>query len=87
MDIEAIAAQINTRATGRPIGDLQALQDKLKSHKRRSPPQIFSKRITIEGFAFHSGGRSELQFNLGLDQVEGDSVVRYGVAFSFQQTL
>jgi hypothetical protein len=35
----------------------------------------------FSGYAFHKGGRRELQFNLGL---EGDGYFRYGVAFSLE---
>jgi hypothetical protein len=51
---------------------------------------IFSARSTQDEWAFHSGGRDELQFNVGLDEFpDGSPALRAGVAFSLarSQTL
>lgn len=40
-----------------------------------------------EGYAFHSGGRNEFQFNLGKDQINGKDVFRYGLAFSLEPNI
>jgi len=38
----------------------------------------------MDDYAFHHGGRSELQFNIGFEDVSGIREFRHGVAFSFQ---
>jgi hypothetical protein len=35
-------------------------------------------------YAFHDGGRTELQFNIGVEQWEGSRYYQHGVAFSFE---
>jgi hypothetical protein len=82
-DIHAIAAELNARSVSHPIGDLQELRKTLKSLSRRSGKSIFSKQTTQDDWAFHHGGRSELQFNIGKDG-SGGAMLRHGVAFSFE---
>lgn len=43
---------------------------------------IGDSRTTFDSYAFHVGGRTELQFNIGLES--GDEDLRYGVAFSLE---
>lgn len=74
---------MNLRAREHPIGALQEIRTKLKRLSRRPQKDIFSPQTTFDNWAFHHGGRSELQFNIGL---EDDSNFRHGVAFSFQRT-
>src|SRR5687768_12680136 len=71
----------------RPNYDIGGLQQwRADAHgKRRATTSIFSDRSTHEGFAFHSGGRTELQFNVGPDLRNGDTHWRHGVAFSFKR--
>lgn len=45
-----------------------------------APGPIFSSKSVQGHFAFHSGGRDELQFNIGTD----DGGMRHGVAFSLE---
>lgn len=84
MDVRTLAAQINDEAAGYSIGDLQQLRAQLKRLKRAPGSAIFSERTTFDDWAFHNGGRSELQFNIGSEQVSGSEIMRYGVAFSFE---
>lgn len=84
MDIAAIAAEINLRAPSRPIGALHTLRAQLKHHKKQLPARLFNDQTIHADYAFHVGGRSELQFNFGSDAVEGLPVLRHGVAFSFE---
>jgi hypothetical protein len=88
-DITPIARELNTRAQGHPIGQLQSLRTELKGLSRRPGTEIFSGQTIHPHWAFHHGGRSELQFNIGLENVRGRDELRHGVAFSFQlsQTL
>jgi len=90
LDIDAIAQQLNEAAQGRRFGELQALRTKLKGFSRKPGTKIFSSQTIHDGWAFHHGGRSELQFNIGTEDSFGAGTeLRYGVAFSFElsQTL
>lgn len=84
MDIKALALAVNSEASSYSIGALQKLRAALKGLKRVPGSAIFSSQTTFDHWAFHHGGRSELQFNIGSEQVGGVAVTRYGVAFSFE---
>ncbi len=88
INIPNIANELNKLASAHPIGKLQEIRKKLKGLKRRPGNKIFSVQTTNKAWAFHHGGRKELQFNIGEDGENGD-VLRHGVAFSFElsQTL
>lgn len=47
---------------------------------RRAGNTIFTEQTVCEWYAFHYGGRSEIQFNIGLEEVG----LRYGIAFSLE---
>lgn len=86
-DLPAIAAELNAKADGHLIGELQEIRKNLKGLKRRPGSDIFriegqSKTVFPE-WAFHFGGRAELQYNIGKDQ-SGGSMLRHGVGFSFK---
>lgn len=38
-----------------------------------------------DNYAFHAGGRKELQFNIGQDWINDETIFRYGVAFSLNE--
>jgi hypothetical protein len=80
--IAEVAAELNERARGRAIGDLQELRRELKGHSRLPTRKLFDSRAILDGYAFHVSGRTELQFNIGLES--GDQDLRYGVAFSLE---
>jgi hypothetical protein len=84
-----IVKEINIRARRHRIGSLQDIRKELKQLAHRPGQDLFSRRTTFEDYAFHHGGRTELQFNLGLEVLEGSRHLRHGVAFSFElsQTL
>lgn len=75
--IHAIAEELNERARTHPIGTLQEFR------KHRLETELFrvNTQTTQEYWACHWGGRTELQFNIGL---EGSSKLRHGVAFDFE---
>lgn len=52
----------------------------------RLPDFIFQSKSIFEsdGYAYHFGGRGELQFNIGVDYLNNKEVVRYGLAFSLE---
>jgi hypothetical protein len=87
IDAHTIAAELNSRARTHAIGSLQELRVGLRGLSRRAGHDLFSPQTTKDNYAFHRGGRSELQFNIGdLSDPRG---FRFGVAFSFEkgQTL
>lgn len=61
----------------------------LKKLSHRPGDKIFSVQTTFENWAFHHGGRKELQFNIGYADRDINDDLRHGVAFSFElsQTL
>lgn len=87
-DIRTIADELNANADRYQIGGLQELRKELKGFSRRPGSALFSDQTIFETFAFHHGGRSEIQFNIGFDGSEGKAL-RHGIAFSFEtsQTL
>jgi hypothetical protein len=87
MQLAPVIERIEELATARLFGQLPQLRRKLKSlaqvHRRifyfvRSPNTPRAEW----SYAFHRGGRHELQFNVGLE--DSGETLRYGVAFSFQ---
>jgi hypothetical protein len=89
LDIPAIAAKLNKSASPHQIGKLQDIRKQLKHLSRRPGDKIFSVQTTSEEWAFHHGGRTELQFNIGREDGDNQDDLRHGVAFSFEpsQTL
>ena len=87
-EISAIAKELNSRANAHSIGELQTIRKELKGLSRRAGLDIFSRQTVDPRWAFHHGGRKELQFNIGTEDVSGWEL-RHGVAFSFEtsQTL
>jgi len=85
MTIEQICTVINIRATKYRIGHLQETRKRLKGLSRIPTSDIFNSSTIKDDWAFHVGGRTELQFNIGNER-EG---LRYGFAFSLDpsQTL
>jgi hypothetical protein len=83
--IAKIAESLEQGSKNRPIGGLQALRKRLKNLKRQAGTAIFHPDTISHEYAFHYGGRSELQFNIGFE----DGWFRFGVAFSLEpsQTL
>ena len=62
--------------------------DIAKLHKFRGAnwKTIFDKRTCSKEWAFHYGGRTELQFNIGVETLQnGTKIFRYGIAFSLQK--
>ena len=82
--IEQLAFEISGRATGRPIGELQKLRARRKGLTQ--PPGLFDGRTIWDEWAYHVGGRQELQFNIGYESIDGEheDVFRHGLAFSLQ---
>jgi hypothetical protein len=89
LSIATIAQRINEESKNTPIGDLQSIRKKIKKFKRMPGENIFSPQTIHEDWAFHHGGRRELQFNIGYEKLTGTNEFRFGVAFSLEtsQTL
>jgi len=88
-EMEKIAEKLNRLSEGHLIGTLQKVRQELKHLKRRASRRIFTAQSIQEGYAFHLGGRTELQFNIGWETVDDVQRFRHGVAFSLEpsQTL
>ena len=82
-DLPALAKALNSKAHSYRIGELQQLRSDLHGLKRRPGRNIFRSKTTTDEWAFHYGGRSELQYNIGVDG-SNSTMLRYGVAFSFE---
>src|ERR1700678_1419622 len=86
--IPNLARLLNARCSTHDIGRLQSARQRLKGLKRVRPDIIFCLDNANENWAFHFGGRDELQFNVAkYDRMDPDcDLVRWGVGFSFQKS-
>lgn len=83
-DVGPIARNLNTRAAPYAIGRLQDIRMRLREFSKRPSSDIFTSHTIHPHWAFHYGGRTELQFNIGLERVSDVDELRHGVAFSFE---
>jgi hypothetical protein len=88
-DLHQIVEHLNGEAKQYRVGFLQQIRQGLKNLKSISSRSIFSSLTTFDDWAFHHGGRSELQFNVGFEVHDGIKELRHGIAFSLEasQTL
>lgn len=84
LSIKQLAEELNQRSSTYHIGGLQKLRVEMKGLHHSSSRSIFSSATTFDNWAFHHGGRSELQFNIGMESSDGAEYVRHGVAFSLE---
>lgn len=83
--VRRAVALMEDAAEAYEISGLQQLRRDLRGFHRLPGRRIFSERTTTDEWAFHNGGRSELQFNIGLDEFpDGSEALRVGVAFSLE---
>lgn len=81
MNIREIAVKINEESHKYQFGKLQDLRKEIKGLSKKASSLIFTDQtISNDGWAFHHGGRKEIQFNIGFES-EG---LRYGIAFSLE---
>src|SRR5580658_1405805 len=84
--IPAIVAEIDRQAKAKNyrISELQEIRKKLKNFKRLPNKGIFKvgSETVQETWACHWGGRTELQFEVSID--ESDDMLQFGVGFSFK---
>lgn len=85
MTIIEISNNINSLSIDgkRPFSDLQMIRYKNGANPRTWKP--FAAFSIKDFYAFHAGGRKELQFNIGEDWIKGITVFRYGIAFSLKE--
>jgi hypothetical protein len=81
MSITKIVEEIERSAQTHEIGRLQEIRKEIKNRHRLAGHTIFHEESIKDTYAFHYGGRKELQFNVGTEP--GDRI-RHGVAFSFE---
>src|SRR6266705_1837619 len=88
MNVTTLTQRINETAVNYRVDGLQELRAKLHG-KRPRTHKIFTQNTTfMEGereYAFHDGGRTELQFNIGIELRDQQRWWRHGVAFSFDK--
>lgn len=85
MSIEEIAQNINEKAKDYKMRDFPQIRKRLHNLDRNPPSNIFTPNLTIfEEYAFHHGGRKELQFNIGFIEEKEKEYFRYGLGFSLQ---
>jgi hypothetical protein len=82
--ISELAELVNNAAAGHSIGTLQELRQRLRGTSRLSTRAIFDRRTIFPNYAFHVGGRSELQFNIGTEEAGAGPEIRYGLSFSLE---
>jgi hypothetical protein len=82
--ITSIVNKISARAGHHRVGRLQEIRKRLKGLKRIPSQKLFTTQTTFDCYAYYLGGRTELQFNVGLEEREGKEHLRHGVAFSFE---
>ena len=62
------------------------LRKRLRNLERLPPKKIFTSQTIKDHYAFHHGGRKELQFNIGFIERDGEDKFRYGVALSLEES-
>ncbi len=80
MNMKDFATRLNELAREEKFA-ISKLQEIRESHFRN----IFTNQSIFDEYMFHVGGRNEFQFNVGLDNVDGKNVIRYGLAFSLEK--
>lgn len=86
LTLQEVMTAVNARSRERDFGSLPEWRKKNKG-KKQLPTTPFMARVDPKrDWVFHVGGLSELQFNLGFEDVKGRRRFRHGVAFSLQTT-
>jgi len=70
--------------TTRTLKDLPKIRAELKKLQKPGSYSLFSVHSTFpdDPYAYHSGGRSEIQFNVAVEYLNGREIFRYGLGFS-----
>lgn len=82
MTLKQLTKQINEYiAENSFLRDFQYYRRQAKN-KKGGNNDFFTPQTTFKSYAFHYGGRSEMQFNIG----EDENLFRYGLAFSLESS-
>jgi hypothetical protein len=81
MNIKKIAEKINKLSKDYQLGKLQEYRKRYKSLNKKPTNDIFYKKTIFDNYAFHAGGRKEIQYNIGFEK---GNKFRYGLAFSLE---
>lgn len=85
MNIKEIANKINELALKGEYSFSKIQKIRQKNNQTRPRTwKPFANFSIKDKYAFHAGGRKELQFNFGEDKLNGNIVFRYGYAFSLE---
>lgn len=86
--LRSLISAIEAVAPAYAVGGLQALRKELKGLKRVPSQSLFASATVMPNYAFHNGGRTELQFNIGFDVfADGSEALRAGAGFSFERSM
>lgn len=84
-DLAVFVKEINKSAQHYRMGQFQEIRKTLAKIKKRVPTRnIFPSKLEHKDYAYHRGGRSELQFNIGFEESEE---LRYGIAFDLHKDI
>ena len=82
MTIHELATDLNRRSVDFEIGSLQKTRVCLRGLKRAPCRGIFNSQTIHDGYAFHVGGRKELQFNIGEEQCSDIEMIQSAASAS-----
>jgi len=88
MNIQQVAEMLNKKAINESfkIAQLPELRKKYL-RKMQLPSKILTAQTIFDGedqYAFHHGGRDEIQFNFGEEIVDDELITRYALCFSLK---
>jgi hypothetical protein len=86
LSLASTVREINKRSKSHLIGQLPQFRKTAKGLARLPGRNLFSPQTTFDHYAFHNGGRTELQFNVGYEGPGEARRFRHGVAFSFKRS-
>jgi hypothetical protein len=87
LTLQQVVTEVNEGAHTRGIEDLQDWRRQQRGLTRLPSATLFAPTLKENRhYAFHFGGLTELQFNVGFEDIKGTTEFRHGVAFSLQTT-
>jgi hypothetical protein len=87
LTLQQVLTEVNEAARSHRIEGLQEWRRERHGLSKSPSATLFHKAPKPNRkYAFHVGGLSELQFNVGFESQNGKDVFRHGVAFSLQTT-
>ena len=88
MDIIEITDHLNEiAAQSQILSVFQSSRAERLNYDRPRTYKLFSASTVFNGediYAFHDGGRNELQLNIGVEELNGQEMFRYGLGFSLE---